>query len=107
MAKIVAEGNLCLFLIFMLFNLGEFLSSLGIIGCAIYLFVFTKSVNIFNLAFLGMGLFMAVITVCAFKLRRSIHLLGLYSFSLSVLFLFQIILTIIIFAKNEVVVAWA
>ena len=76
----VKEGNQCLFLVFAFTNFMVFLSSLGILSCAIYLFFATKSANHLNLFFLAAALTLLFLTMCSFKLRRSIHLLRCYLF---------------------------
>ena len=74
----IKEGNQCVFIMFAGFNFLLFLSSLGILCCAIYMFAVTKNGNLFNFVFLGSSLFLLGLTTCAFKLRRSIHMLGCY-----------------------------
>ena len=84
---LVKEGNTCLFSIFFLFNFLMFLCSLGILGCAIYLFVLSKEANVFNIAFTSIGAVLVVFSCCAFRMRRSIHLLGFYLFILTIIFM--------------------
>ena len=83
----VKEGNSCLFFLFILFNFFIFLSSLGILGCAVYLFVITKDANPFNITFTIIGVVLFIFSALAFRMRRSIHLLGFYIFILLLLFL--------------------
>ena len=96
MAGSVRPGNQCLFLMFITFNFFVFLASMGILGCAIYLFVRTKSGNFFNFSFLGTGAFLLVMTTCAFKLRESIHLLGCYLIILLVIFTAMLIFSLVL-----------
>jgi hypothetical protein len=103
----IYKGNTCLFLVFMFFNFLLFLSSLGIFGCAVYLFVLTKNANVFNLCFLTIAVFLLVFSLAAFKMRRSIHLLGMYIFVLLIVFFFQSIITVLIFLLKNVVINWA
>lgn len=98
---LVKEGNTCLFLIFVIFNFFVFLCSMGIIGCAIYLFVITSEANVFNISFIVVGGVLFLFSLLAFWMRRSVHLLGLYLLILAVVFFFQLIITIIMAIKKE------
>ena len=89
---------------FVIFNFFLVACSVGIIGCAIYLFVITRDGNAFNVMFLLIGISLMIITALAFKLRRSIHLLGCYLVILGVVFFFLLIVTIIMLIKKEVIV---
>lgn len=84
----VTEGNTCLFSIFVLFNFFMFLASLGLLGVSIYLFAFTKDANVFNISFLSIAIVLVLFSVCAFRMRRSVHLLGCYIFILTIVFIF-------------------
>ena len=101
---IVKEGNSCLFLFFVIFNFLIFLSSLGILGCGVYLTVITKEANAFNISFLVTGGLMFIFSALAFKMRRSVHLLGLYLIILFFVFLFQLIITIIMIVKKQALI---
>lgn len=85
---LVKEGNTCLFFLFVVFNFLIFLSSLGIIGCATYLFIITKEANLFNISFVVVGFILLFFSVLAFRMRRSVHLLGFYLFILFIAFTF-------------------
>lgn len=98
---LVKEGNTCLFLLFVLFNFFILLSSLGILGCDVYLFVITKEANTFNISFLVIGLVLLFFSILAFYMRKSVHLLGFYLVILSVVFLFELIITIIMIVKKD------
>lgn len=89
---------------FVIFNFLIVLSSLGVIGCSIYLFVQTKEANAFNVSFLIIGIAMSFFSIMAFKLRKSIHLLGCYLLILSLVFFFLLIVTIIMLVKKSVIV---
>ena len=103
----VRPGNQCLFMMFITFNFLVFLASMGILGCAIYLFVITKNGNIFNLSFLGTGCFLLIITTCAFKLRESIHLLGCYLLILLVIFTSMLIFSLVLLINQDQAKTWA
>ena len=103
----VKEGNTCLFVIFIIFNLLMFLSALGLMGCAIYLFVFTKDANPFNITFLAVSFVLLLFSGIAFKLRRSVHLLGFYLFILTIIFMAQLIITVLIFTNKDKMMEWA
>ena len=103
----VKEGNTCLFAIFILFNFLLFLTSIGTLGVAIYLFALTKSANAFNIGFLVIAVVLFAFTFCAFRLRRSIHLLGFYLVIIFVIFLVNLIITICVFANKDKMIEWA
>ena len=65
----IQQGNQCLFMMFILFNFMVFLSSLGILGSAVYLFIIVKKSTIFALAFLISSLALLIFSSLAFKLR--------------------------------------
>ena len=92
---LVKEGNTCLFLLFVFFNFFTFLSSLGLLGIAIYLFAFTKEANPFNIGFLVIALVLLIMSVLAFRMRRSVHLLGFYLVILFIIFTVELIITIL------------
>ena len=103
----IKAGNKCVFMMFTLFNFLLFLSSLGILGCSIYLFAITKNGNTFNIVFLISSLFLLMLTTCAFKLRESIHLLGIYIFLQLVLFTFMLIFSLVLMFNVAYVTQWA
>ena len=84
----VEAGSVSVFTLFVIFNFGITLSSIGILGISIYLFVITEEGNAFNVSFLIIGICLLVLSILAFKLRRSIHLLGFYLVILLLFFLF-------------------
>ena len=105
---LVKEGNTCLFTLFIFFNLFTFLTSLGIVGIAIYLFVITKQANGFNIGFLVVGAVLLIFSAMAFKMRRSIHLMGLYLVILTIIFLVEMIATILLIVVPEsTILEWA
>ena len=71
------EGNQCIFTMFFIFNFLIFLSSLGMLGGDIFLFV-TLRPTIFQYAFLIIALTLLVFSLLSFYLRKSVHLLGFY-----------------------------
>lgn len=99
--NLVKEGNSCLFFLFVLFNFFVFLSSMGFIGCAIFLFVETKQTNAFNMGFLIIGLLLFGFSLLAFKMRKSTFLLFVYVWLLFIFFTFQLIITIVMITKRE------
>ncbi|CDW84372.1 UNKNOWN [Stylonychia lemnae] len=100
----IQEGSTGLFMFFVIFNFLIVLSSLGVIGCSIYLFVITKQANAFNVSFLITGIVLSTFSILAFKLRKSIHLLGCYLLILALVFFFMLIVTIIMLIKKSVIV---
>lgn len=86
-------------MIFYIFNFLIFLTSLGLIAADIFLFIKLGS-NIFNWVFLIVGAVLLVFSVMAFKLRRSIHLLGLYCIVIFCVFFVQLLVTIIFYTSS-------
>ena len=93
-------GNACIFTCFAMLNFCLFLSSLGMLGADIYLFVITKS-NTFTWVFLALGLTLFVCSLLSFKLRTSVHLLGFYLLIIFAIFFFQLIATILMLIQKE------
>ena len=85
---------------FYIFNFLIFLTSLGLVGADIFLFVKLHS-NIFNWIFLIVGLVLLVFSVMAFKLRRSIHLLGFYCVVIFAVFFVQLLVTILFYTNSD------
>eukprot|EP00347_Sterkiella_histriomuscorum_P000474 403375719 len=100
----VQQGSTSIFTFFVIFNFLLVACSIGIIGCSIYLFVITREGNAFNICFLLIGISLMTLSIMAFKLRKSIHLLGCYLVILGVVFFFLLIVTIIMLIKKEVIV---
>lgn len=93
-------GNACIYMCFILLNFCMFLSSLGVLGADIFLFVKTGA-NVFSWIFLGLGLALFVSSLMSFKLRRSIHLLGFYLLVIFCIFFFQLIATILLLVQKQ------
>jgi len=93
-------GNACIYMTFILLNFCMFLSSLGILGADIFLFVKTGA-NVFSWVFLGLGGALFVCSLMSFKLRRSIHLLGFYLLVIFSIFFFQLIATILLLVEKS------
>jgi Tetraspanin family len=87
-------------MIFFIFNFLVFLAALGLIIADIFLFVKLKA-NIYTWAFLIVGAVLLVVSAIAFKLRRSIHLLGFYCLIIFGAFLVQLIVSILFIVAKE------
>ena len=74
----IKEGNQFLFTMFTGFAFLLFLSSLGMLGCSIYMFALLKSSNIFDLGFLVASVTLLLLAYCAFKLKKSPKTLKCY-----------------------------
>ena len=94
-------GNVCLFMFFVMFNICIFLSSIAIIGIDIYLFVICKGANMVNVSFIIVGVLLLLFSICAFRMRRSIHLLCMYLIILLLFFVFQFTISIILIMRKE------
>jgi hypothetical protein len=94
------EGNQCIYMFFYIFNFLIFLTSLGLIAADIFLFVKLGS-NIFNWIFLIVGVVILLFSVMAFKLRRSIHLLGFYCLVIFCVFFVQLLVTILFYTSSD------
>ena len=104
---VVQEGNQCVYFLYIVFNIILFCVSLGILGCASYLFWYTQAANIFNIGFLSASLVLLFFSFCGFRMRKSIHLLGFYIFILTLAFIFQSVLTIVMFANPDILIQYA
>ena len=103
----IKEGNQCLFMMFAIFNFLVFLSSLGILSSAIYLFVLIKETSFIAIGFLVGSLILLLASSLAFKLRKSIHMLGCYLFILFVLFTVLMLLSLILTFSTGMAKKWA
>jgi hypothetical protein len=97
-------GNHLVFLAFLVCNIFVFLTGIGVMGCAIYLFVMTKQVNAFNICFTIAGLVILTFSALSFKMRESVHLIGIYLAILLVIFLFECLVTIVTMANKQKIV---
>ena len=100
-------GNICLYMIFAIFNFALFLSSLGILGCSIFLFVTLKETNVVDLSFLLAAILLSIISVFAFQCRRSVHLLWIYLFILFCIFTLLLICSLVLMFNKGMVTKWA
>ena len=101
------EGNQCLFLMFISFNFALLLSSLGVLGCAIYLWVISSKFNIFVMFFFFSGLLLLLLTTCSFKLRKSIHLIRCYLILQFMIFTCMLIFSLVLLFNRDNMIAWA
>lgn len=60
------EGNPCLFYTFATFNFMVLLESVGILGIAVYLFIFTEEANAFNIGFIIIAILLLFASLFAF-----------------------------------------
>lgn len=107
MKKKVKAGNQCIYCIYLMLNFFLILIGLAILICAVYLFIITKNANAFNLSFLIIGLLLMLLGGCSFKLKKSPCGLWWYNFLLAVIFLLQLIISIILIVKKDSVLKWA
>jgi hypothetical protein len=94
------EGNQCIFTMFFVFNFLIFLSSLGMLGGDIYLFV-TLRPSIFQYVFLIISLVLLVFSLLSFYLKKSIHLLGFYLLIEFGTFIASMLSTILLYIMRE------
>ena len=100
-------GNICLYMIFAVFNLLVLLSALGILGSSIFLFVTLKEANLVDVTFLLSALFLTLFSMLAFQCRRSVHLLWIYLFILFVIFTALLICCLVLTFNKTLVTHWA
>ena len=103
----IKPGNQCLFMMFTGFNFLLFLSALGILGCAITIWVVIKGSNTFAVVFFICSLFLLMLTTCAFRLRESIHLLFCYLIIQAIMFTFLLIFTLVLRFNTTYIANWA
>ena len=80
---------------------------MGIVGIDIYLWVMIKESNGLTIGFLILGLLLLVLSLLAFWMRRSIHLLGMYLVVVLGFLLFELIITIVLTIKKESIIVIA
>ena len=97
MPRFIKPGNQCVFTLFRIFNLVLFLVSIGLIGIAIFLFVLINASNALNVGFLVIGVVLGVLSLCSFKLKKSLNGLSIYLFALTIIWVFDFIFTILMF----------
>jgi len=84
-------------MLFRIFNIVLFLISIGFVGISIFLFVLLKASNALNVGFLVIGIVLAGLSLASFKLRKSLSGLNVYLFFLTLIAIFDIIFTVLMF----------
>ena len=97
------EGNQCIFTMFFIFNFLIFLSSLGMLGGDIFLFV-TLRPTIFQYTFLIIALTLLVFSLLSFYLRKSVHLLGFYLLIEFGAFFVSMLSTILLYVQRSTLI---
>lgn len=97
------EGNQCIFTMFFIFNFLIFLSSLGMLGGDIFLFV-TLRPTIFQYTFLVIALTLLVFSLLSFYLRKSVHLLGFYLLIEFCAFFVSMLSTILLYVQRSTLI---
>ena len=88
---------------FFVFNFLIFLSSLGMLGATIYLFVILRP-SAFQYIFLIISVILFFFSLLSFYLRKSVHLLGFYCLIICGMFLASLITAIILLIQRETLV---
>ena len=96
-------GNACIYTCFIMLNFCLFLSSLGVLGADIFLFI-KIGTYVYTWIFLGLGIGLLVCSLLSFKLRKSIHLLGMYLLIIFGIFFFMLISTVVLLIKKDTIV---
>ena len=97
MPRFIKPGNQFIFMLFRIFNIVLFLISIGFVGISIFLFVLLKASNALNVGFLVIGIVLAGLSLASFKLRKSLSGLNVYLFFLTLIAIFDIIFTVLMF----------
>ena len=100
-------GNSLIFCLFIVSNITLFIMGAAILGIGGYLWVLTKDPNTFNICFLGTGSFIMVLSILSFCLRKSKYRIKLYNWLLTMIFVIQLILTIMFLAFRSKLIKWA
>ena len=103
----IKEGNQFLFLLFTGCNFLLFLSSLGILSCAIYLFIILEQANVFDVSFLLIAVTLLLLTFCGFKLKKSPGWMKCFLFIQLILFVFMLIISLTLMYNKSNVEKWA
>jgi hypothetical protein len=100
------KGNTFIFFLFQVCNIALTVLGLFTTAIAIYLITLTKDLNAFNGLFLCFGLILIILSYFGCKLRN--HPIGnyIYSLILTLIFICDTIVTIVLFAYREEVIGW-
>jgi hypothetical protein len=102
----VMAGNPCAFVVFLIFNTLLLLTAILIFITAILLFVLLHNPSVFNIGYLVFAVIYLAISIMAYALRRSIHLLGFYIAIMIITFLLFATLTIVAGFYGEKLITW-
>ena len=83
------------------------LQSIGLLGVAVYLFIFTEDANAFNIGFIVISLLLMFSSFFAFQLKRRPDWMMAYLALLLVIFLAQLIFTVLIMSNKATLVEYA
>ena len=92
---------------FTAFNFLVFLSSLGMLGCAINLFIQIKSANIFSMFFTIAGLTLLLTSLCSFQLRKAPGCLLCFLMIDLCIFAVTLIMSLVLLLNQSKVETWA
>ena len=92
---------MCLYYTFVFLNFLVFLQALAMMGIAIYIFIFTEAASAFNIGFFIISIVLMGTSLFAFKLRQRLELLAAYLGLLLLVFLAELILTIMLMVNKE------
>ena len=93
---------------FLIFNFVVFLCSLGMLACAIYMFVVIDPDNFINYYVLGVSCFMLIITLLSMcKMRKSIHMLCCYIIIQFILFIVVLVGGLVLYFNEDYMKEWA
>ena len=100
------EGNLTIYFLFLISNICLLVLGIITIFISIYLIAITSSLSFINVTLFLFGIFFIVIAIYGFKLRSSIEGNLVYSIILSVTFVLDLVLTILLIEFKNLVVSW-
>lgn len=106
-SKRAADGNQFLYYTFVVSNFLIFLQSLALLAIGVYLFILTEQANVFNIILLVIAIAIGIISLFSYKYRKNLDLMTAYLIIIGIVFLCQLIFTILLMANKNKILEWA
>jgi hypothetical protein len=100
------RGNILIYCFFQIANIALAVLGFFTFSISIYLIGFTKTLDTFNILFFVFGVVLIILSYYGCKLRNSPFGNFVYSIVLSVIFVFDLILTTALFVDRDKIVDW-
>jgi hypothetical protein len=100
------KGNTFIFFLFQVCNIALAVLGLFTTAISIYLITLTKNLNAFNGLFICFGVILIILSYFGCKLRNSPFGNYLYSIILTLIFICDMIVTLVLFSYRDEVISW-